>query len=202
MYFLQVFEFDQRNAGTWNTYIVDTIVERLGQCTSSSLFHNFDVSQRQFKPDSLIISGQVNSSDIKTSTGRSYRSCGSMGLLKKGQGYFQAQLVTKAFQIRLLQYICLNSASTLTHESWLTPWKVCSRAFNSVTVPVHCTILRAGVHKIHCLFSQNPLIRPSLHPLTDSTNSQGLVEAMGGLVANQSDILVQVSKSYVFGHGL
>ena len=91
--------------------------------------------------------------------------------------------------------VCLNTASTLTHASWLTPWKVCNRVFNSVTVPVHCTILRAGVHKIYCLFSQNPLIRPSIHPVADIYISQEMAEAMGGLVVNQSDVLVQVSKS-------
>jgi len=68
--------------------------------------------------------------------------------------------------------------------------------FNSVTVPVHLYNTKSRCSQDPLSVSQNPLVRPSLHPLTDSTNSQGLVEAMGGLVANQSDILVQVSKRY------
>ena len=50
---------------------------------------------------------------------------------------------------------------------------------------------------VHCLFFQNPLIRASLHPGTDFSNSQELVEALGEIVANQSDILVQVSIIYI-----
>jgi len=97
--------------------IFDTIIEWLGQCTSYSLFHNFDVSQRQFKPDSLIISGQVNCAVIKTSRKGSYRmhwSYWSMRLLRKSHGYFQAHLVTKAFQVGMWTRctVCLNIAST------------------------------------------------------------------------------------------
>ena len=62
----------------------------------------------------------------------------------------------------------------------------------SIRTMVYFVILQltAGVH---CLFFQNPLIRPSLHPGTDYSNSQELVEAMGEIVANQSDVLVQVT---------
>jgi len=94
----------------------------------------------------------------------------------------------KAFQVGMWTRctVCLNIAST-------HPCKLA----NTISF-CHCTSTLFNTNS-ECsqdpLFSQNPLIRPSLHPVLDTYISQELAETMGGLIVNQSDILVQVSKS-------
>ena len=93
----------------------------------------------------------------------------------------------KVWAVEDLQSCLCKFASTME-----APWKCVYSGIIIIIQPLYTSmcILTAGVH---CLFSQNPLIRPSLDAGLDFVNSDEMEEAMGRIVANNSDIFVQVT---------